>query len=39
MIHSAQVLVDENSSYAILEQATEIRLSKKYGMGSVRVGF
>jgi len=38
MIHSGQVLVHENSRYAILEQVTKIRLSKNMEMGN-RVGF
>jgi len=38
MIQSGQVLVDENSRYAILEQMTKIRLPKNMEMGN-RVGF
>src|SRR5438046_8205773 len=38
MIQSVQVLVDENSRYAILDQMTKIRLPKNMEMGN-RVGF
>jgi len=37
-IRPAQILVDEDSRHAILEQMDEIRLREDYGMGSIRVG-